>query len=85
MPVLRTFTWTANVEAVSGYKLYAGTRTGTYNDANSPKDMGNVLSGVFTPAQDSTRFYALTAYDATSESSFSAESEFIHPLTQFLG
>jgi hypothetical protein len=85
MPVLRTFSWVANTDPdpVLGYKLYAGTSTGNYDDANSPHDFGLVLSGVFTPAHDSTRFYALTAYNATEESEKGTEVEWIHPHTVF--
>ena len=85
MPRPITITWTANSESdLAGYKLYAGTRTGTYDDANSPHDFGNVTSGAFLPAHNSTRFYALTAYDTEAlESGFSAEVEAVPTLKFF--
>ena len=86
MPVIRTVFWNASTApGVLGYKLYAGTRTGVYDDANSPKDMGNVTSGTYLPAHNSTRFYVLTVYSATEESNVSSEFEFIHPNTKFFG
>jgi fibronectin type 3 domain-containing protein len=86
MPVVRTLSWTANTESnLAGYKVYAGTRTGVYDDGNSPQDVGNVTSATFTPAHDSTRFYAVTAYDTEAlESEHSDEVEYVPPV-QFFG
>ena len=85
MPVSRVMSWNANTESdIAGYKLYAGTKTGVYDDTNSPKDMGNVTSGSFLPALDSTRFYALTAYDTdVLESGFSSEVEYLPKILWF--
>ena len=76
----RQISWNANPEPeVLGYKLYAGPLSGVYNDPASPHDFGLVTSGQFTPDDEATRFYALTAYNSVGESDFSAEVEFILP------
>jgi hypothetical protein len=65
--------WDPNTESdVSGYKIYYGTTSGSYENS---VDVGNsteyVLSGL---SKGQTYFIAVTAYDGTSnESSFSNE------------
>ncbi len=81
-----TFTWTANTDGATGYKIYAGTATGTYNASNSPRDVGNVTESYFDVLTfNAPMFFALTAYNATGESSFSTEisQTFTRPITLF--
>jgi len=69
-----TFTWTANTDGATGYKIYAGDATGTYNATNSPRDVGNVTEGYFdVQLFNAPMYFALTAYNATGESGFSTE------------
>lgn len=76
------FTWDANPEPeVIGYKIYAGRATGVYNDAASPKNMGNVTSGYYEVFQWGVWYFALTAYTSEAESGFSSEIQtWISPL-----
>jgi len=81
-----TFTWTANTDGATGYKIYAGTSTGTYNASNSPRDVGNVTESYFDVQTFNTQlFFALTAYNATGESGFSTEvsQTFTRPVVMF--
>jgi hypothetical protein len=83
-----TFVWNANSEAdIAGYKIYAGTASGTYNDANSPRDVGNVTSGYFdVNTFGAPMYFALTAYNTgAQESDFSTEvsQTFTRPVTLF--
>lgn len=83
-----SFSWSANSEQdIAGYKIYAGTSSGTYNDANSPRDVGNVTTGYFdVNTFGSEMFFALTAYNTTDqESDFSTEvsQTFTRPVTLF--
>jgi len=69
-----TFTWTANTDGATGYKIYAGSATGTYNATNSPRDVGNVTESYFdVQTFNVPTYFALTAYNATGESGFSTE------------
>ena len=83
------FTWNANSESdIAGYKIYAGTATGTYNLSNSPRDVGNVTTGYFDVQTGfgSQLFFALTAYNTSQqESSFSNEvsQTFTRPVCVF--
>lgn len=73
------FSWNANNESdLAGYKIYAGSATGTYDDPNSPRDVGNITGGTNAYFDVQTfnqpMFFALTAYTtAPLESSFSTE------------
>ncbi len=82
-----TFTWTANQDGATGYKIYAGTATGTYNLSNSPRDVGNVTESYFDVVTgfNAPLYFALTAYNATGESGFSTEvsQTFTRPVTLF--
>jgi len=85
------FTWNANSEQdIAGYKIYAGTSSGTYNATNSPRDVGNVTSGsnAYFDVQTfgSTMYFALTVYNTgAQESGFSTEisQTFTRPITLF--
>ncbi len=85
------FTWTANSEVdIAGYKIYAGTSTGTYNSTNSPRDVGNITSGTNAYFDVNTfgqaMFFALTAYNQSAqESGFSTEisQTFTRPIVLF--
>lgn len=76
------FTWDANTEpGVIGYKIYAGRASGVYDDDDSPKDVGNVLSGYYDVFEWGIWYFALTAYTIDSESEFSAEIQtWVSPL-----
>lgn len=70
-----TLTWNANTESdLAGYKLYQGTVSGQYGP---PVDLGNVTTYTLTLPTltiDQTYFFAITAYDKSSnESKLSAE------------
>ena len=76
-----TFSWSANPEPVSGYKLYykkGGTAGPPFNgtkadDGPSPIDVGKVTSYTITGLQPNTTYYfALKAYTGTKESGYSA-------------
>lgn len=70
------FAWNANTEQdIAGYKIYAGTATGTYDMTGSPRDVGNVTSGYFVvKTYGQPLYFALTAYNTSQqESGFSAE------------
>lgn len=85
------FSWNANTEPdLAGYKIYAGTASGVYDDANSPRDVGNVTSGAnaYFDVQNFNQamFFALTAYNAGAlESGFSTElsQTFTRPVAVF--
>ncbi len=75
-----TFTWTANPEPVTGYKLYykkGGTATPPFNGTDSPLgpspiSVGKKTTFTITGLQDNTTYhFALTAYEGTNESGFS--------------
>lgn len=70
-PGVINFLWDANDagDSVTSYKLYYGTSSGTYT---SNVDMGNVTSYELTHP-GVLRYYAITAVNATGESSFSNE------------
>ncbi len=77
-----TFTWTANTEAVDGYRLYykTGTTGGAPYDGtgaiqgNSPVDTGNVTTFTLQGLSDSeTYYFVLTAVTGTLESDYSTE------------
>ena len=71
-----TLTWTANGEPdLAGYKIYVGTRSGTYNYPGSPFVTGKVTSyTVSNLPKGQTYVFAMSAYDsAGNESVLSAE------------
>lgn len=71
-----TLTWTANGEHdLAGYKIYAGTASGTYSFPGSPFLAGKVTSYTISNLpKGQTYFFALSAYDsAGNESPLSAE------------
>ncbi len=75
-----TFSWTANPEPVTGYKLYykkGGTAAPPFNGTDSPLGPSPITVGkkttfTITGLQDNTTYhFALTAYEGTNESEFS--------------
>ena len=75
-----TFSWTANLSPVIGYKLYykkGGTAGPPFDgkdatEGPSPIIVGNVTTFTVTGlAPDTTYYFALKAYDSTEESDFS--------------
>lgn len=70
-PGVINFLWDANDagDNVTSYKLYHGTSSGTYTTSIS---IGNVTSYSLTPP-GGTRYYAITATNASGESAFSNE------------
>ena len=74
--VTPTFTWTA-VTGVSGYKLSIGTSAGATNIMNA-QDLGNVTTYTLPTAlsYNTTYYYTLNAYDATSTSPGCTERSF---------
>lgn len=85
------FSWNANTEPdIAGYKIYAGTVSGTYDATNSPRDVGNVTSGAnaYFDVQtfNQAMYFALTAYNTgAQESGFSTEisQTFTRPVAVF--
>ena len=72
-----TVSWTANTESdLSGYKIYYGTSSGSYDDA---LDVGNKTSfSINNLVVGTTYFFAVTAYDFSgNESGFSKEVVYI--------
>ncbi|WP_458776036.1 PKD domain-containing protein [Desulforhopalus sp. 52FAK] len=74
-----SFSWSANVEPVEGYKLYykkGGSAGPPFDGADaadgvSPIDLGKVTSFTITGLEDnSTYHFALTAYNGSEESDF---------------
>ncbi|MDR3558947.1 MAG: fibronectin type III domain-containing protein [Candidatus Pacebacteria bacterium] len=67
-----TVAWTASTDpTVTGYKVYYGTSTGNYT---SSLDVGNVTQCTIPSLPKGQTIYAaVTAYDGTSESSYSSE------------
>ncbi len=71
-----TVSWGANSESdLSGYKIYSGTSSGSYDDA---LDVGNKTSFIINNLViGTTYFFAVTAYDSSgNESNFSEEVSF---------
>ena len=71
-----TVSWDANTESdLSGYKIYYGTSSGSYDDA---LDVGNKTSfSINNLGVGTTYFFAVTAYDFSgNESGFSDEVSF---------
>ena len=71
-----TLTWSANVESdLAGYKIYVGTKSGTYSFPGSPFVTGKVTSYTISNLpKGQTYYFALSAYDsAGNESPLSAE------------
>lgn len=71
-----TVSWDANTESdLSGYKIYHGTSSGSYDDA---LDVGNKTSFIINNLViGTTYFFAVTAYDFSgNESNFSEEVNF---------
>lgn len=75
-----SFTWTANPETLTGYKLYykIGTDAGEpydgtgLNGEDSPIILGNVTTAVVTGlSPNETYQFSLTAYSDTEESNYS--------------
>lgn len=75
------FAWDASSDPdVAGYKIYAGSESGFYDDPNSPLDVGNILDAIYTLDDPTGNFYfALTVYNTSDE-----ESAFSNELTLFL-
>jgi hypothetical protein len=74
-----TVAWDANLEPeVAGYKIYYGTRSGSYT---ASLDAGNATSILLSGLQDgATYFFAAVAYDASNnESGFSNEITYAVP------
>jgi hypothetical protein len=74
-----TVAWDANPEPeVAGYKIYYGTRSGSYT---ASLDAGNATSILLSGLQDgATYFFAAVAYDASNnESGFSNEITYAVP------
>ncbi|MBF0275692.1 MAG: hypothetical protein HQK84_10730 [Nitrospinae bacterium] len=66
--------WTAATGA-SGYKLYYGTTSGTYLNASTGLDVGNVTSQTFNSIPDGTYYLALKSYNSSGTlSSYSNET-----------
>ncbi len=78
-----TFSWIANEDAPTGYKIYYGTGSRNYNsvvDVGSPDPVdGRVVGTVEGLADGQTYFFAATAYTATEESDYSTEVEYTTP------
>lgn len=68
----RDFTWDASPEPdLAGYKIYRGTASGVYTTS---VDVGNVTSYTWTDLPDGTLYFAIVAYDTSSnESDYSDE------------
>lgn len=69
------FSWDANTDGLAtGYKIYAGSATGTYDHPASPRDVGNTTYNYFDIDTYGTPiFFSLTAYNVVGESGFSTE------------
>ncbi len=71
------FKWSANTDAVNGYRIHYGGASGTYNrifDAGNRTNatVSNLVAGA-------TYFFALTAYNSVGESDFSNELRYSVP------
>ena len=69
------FAWDVSPDPnVAGYKIYAGSESGFYDDPNSPLDVGNILDAVYTISGTGNWYFALTIYNTSDEeSAFSNE------------
>ncbi|TKB23224.1 tandem-95 repeat protein [Desulfopila sp. IMCC35006] len=78
-----TFSWTANSEPVSGYKIHYGTSSHNYNlviDVGLPAAVnGNIIKTVQGLQEGNTYYFAATAYSATEVSDYSAEVAYTVP------
>lgn len=74
--------WNANSESdLGGYKVYYGTRSGTYANV---LDVGNTTGAdISSLANGYTYYFAVTAYDVSgNESAFSNEASILIPGTR---
>ena len=71
--------WNANTEAdLAGYNVYYGTESGTYGEPVSTTETSQLLT--LTPEVGTTYYFAVTAYDTSSnESAFSEEVSLFVP------
>ena len=78
-----TFSWTANTDPVSGYKIHYGTSSRDYNsviDVGLPTVVnGGIVASVEGLQEGITYYFAATAYNATDESDYSDEVVYAVP------
>lgn len=78
-----TFWWKPNTEPdVLGYKIHYGPSSRSYTkvvDAGLPEIKDGVMQYTVTDIPEVATFYAVTAYDKTSESGYSNEVNFDPP------
>lgn len=71
--------WDASISAgVSGYKLYCGTVSGTYNNIMDAK--ANLIQEVPNLENTKSYYFVATAYDSTGLESDYSEELLIHPI-----
>ncbi len=78
-----TFSWTANSEPVSGYKIHYGTSSRNYTfvtDVKLPEAVnGSIVATVQGLQNGITYYFAATAYSATEDSDYSIEVVYTVP------
>jgi hypothetical protein len=77
------FQWNASTGSVAGYKLYQGTRSGTY--LSSVTFPGTGTSGVMDLDPAASRYVAATAYDSKNKESAYSNEILCHPVTVSAG
>lgn len=78
-----TFSWTANIEPISGYKIHYGTSSRNYTfvfDVGLPVAVnGSIVATVQGLQEGQTYYFAATAYSTTEESDYSVEVVYTVP------
>jgi len=78
-----SFTWTANSESLTGYKIYYGTSSRNYSyvlDVGLPKvNNGQTSASVDGLQEGQTYYFAATAYSTNGESDYSDEVKYTVP------
>lgn len=78
-----TFSWTPNEESGTGYKIYYGNQSRTYDshvDVGTPEVMNGSMQGTVTGlVEGQTYYFAATAYNDFAESAYSTEVVYAVP------